>query len=141
MQWNAGKNAGFTTGTPWLPVPQSAATHNVQTEMADPDSVLQFYKHLLALRHSDKALLDGEYIPLNADDPNTLAYLRKYEEDTILVVLNMSSQPQRVSLASPSIPTGNRTPLLATTSLGPESQDSRAIQMDPYSVYIARIVP
>jgi alpha-glucosidase len=141
MQWDAGKNAGFTTGTPWLPVPQSSASHNVQTELADPDSVLQFYKHLLALRRSEKALLDGEYIPLNADDPNTLAYLRKYEDDVVLVVLNMSPQPQGVSLASSSIPKGKRTTLLATTAIGTTTEDSKAIQMDPYSVYIARVAP
>ncbi len=65
MQWNSGPNGGFTSGTPWLPVPPSAATHNVETESKDPNSILEFYRHLLALRHQNRALLDGEYIPLN----------------------------------------------------------------------------
>ena len=49
MQWNDTPNAGFTTGIPWLPVPVSYQTHNVATEKADPNSILNFYKNLLAI--------------------------------------------------------------------------------------------
>src|SRR5262249_56771125 len=44
MQWNSGPNGGFTNGKPWLPVPESAKTHNVEMESKDPQSVLLFYK-------------------------------------------------------------------------------------------------
>src|SRR5258706_6376623 len=59
MQWTAGTNAGFTRGTPWLPVLSSATKHNVASELTDPDSVLSFYRRLLKLRHTNRALLDG----------------------------------------------------------------------------------
>ena len=77
-------------GTPWLPVPPSAKTHNVASELNDPNSILQFYRQLLVLHHQNPALLDGDYVALNQDDPNVLAYLRRYKNEAVLVVLNMS---------------------------------------------------
>jgi alpha-glucosidase len=97
MQWNSTKNAGFSTAKPWLPVPPSYATHNVAVELKNPTSILQTYRHLLALRHENRALLDGEYIPLNENDPNVLSYLRRYKNQAVLVVLNMSAEPHVVS--------------------------------------------
>ena len=79
MQWDDSPNAGFTTGIPWLPIPVTYKTYNVADELKDPDSILNWYKGLLALRHQDKALLEGEYIALNQDDPNVLSYLRRYQ--------------------------------------------------------------
>ena len=56
-------------GTPWLPVPPSYKTHNVASELKDPDSILKCYKHLLAIAAQDQALLDGDYVALNQDNP------------------------------------------------------------------------
>ncbi|MGC1684468.1 MAG: alpha-glucosidase, partial [Candidatus Acidiferrales bacterium] len=78
MQWNHDANAGFTKGTPWLPVPPSYTTHNVADEMKDRNSILNFYKALLALRHTNPALLEGTYTALNVDDPDIISYLRQY---------------------------------------------------------------
>jgi glycosidase len=61
------------TGIPWLPIPVAYKKYNVADELKDPDSILNWYKGLLALRHQDKALLDGEYVALNQDDPNVLS--------------------------------------------------------------------
>ena len=52
MQWDASKNAGFTTGTQWLP-PTELTCYNVQTEVADDDSMLNWYKQLIALRRAN----------------------------------------------------------------------------------------
>src|SRR3984893_11650402 len=79
MQWNDSANAGFSKTKPWLPVPPSYKTHNVAAEQKDSNSVLSFYRQLLALRHKERALLDGNYIPLNENDPHVLAYVRKYK--------------------------------------------------------------
>jgi alpha-glucosidase len=96
IQWNDGQNAGFRKTKPWLPVPASAKTHNVATEMTDPNSVLSFYRQLLALRRKEPALLEGSYTALNENDPNVLTYLRRYKDDAIVVVLNMSATEQKV---------------------------------------------
>ncbi len=97
MQWNSTTNAGFSEKTPWLPVPPSYQTHNVATESKDPESVLNLYKKVLALRHTNTALLEGSYSALNENDPNVMSYLRSYKGKAVLVALNMSATPQRAT--------------------------------------------
>ena len=100
MQWNDSPNAGFSQKAPWLPVPPSFKTHNVDAELNDPNSILQFYKHVLALRHQDPSLREGEYIPLNEDQPNVVSYLRRYKKQAVLVVLNMSGRSKKLASIS-----------------------------------------
>ena len=95
MQWNTTPNAGFSTTEPWLPVPPSYKTHNVESESKDPSSIFSLYKKVLALRHTNEALLDGSYTALNEDDPNVMSYLRSYKGKAILVALNMSATKQK----------------------------------------------
>src|SRR5579863_9510744 len=85
MQWDESENAGFSKATPWLPVPPTAKTHNVADESQDPNSILSFYKQVLKLRHTNQALLDGKYVPLNENDQSVLSYLRVYKDQTVLV--------------------------------------------------------
>jgi alpha-glucosidase len=103
MQWTPeAPNAGFTTATatPWLPVPPSARTINVEVESKDPDSLLNFYKTLLKLRQTEPALMFGDYITLNPDDPNVFSFLRRVpsgkECRNIVVALNMSGEKRTV---------------------------------------------
>jgi alpha-glucosidase len=100
MQWDRSKNAGFTTSAhPWLPVPPSASKYDVEFEERDPNSILNAYKRLLALRKSEPALRDGSYQAVNENDENVFAYLRKNPGagDSVLVALNMSAQPRTIS--------------------------------------------
>ena len=83
MQWNNTPNAGFTKGIPWLPIPVSYKTHNVAAEQKDPNSVLVFYQNVLKLRHTNPALLDGDYVALNENDPNVMSYLRRYKDRAV----------------------------------------------------------
>src|SRR3984957_20615597 len=140
MQWSGGVNAGFTTGKPWLPTPASAEKYNVAGESAEPDSILTFYKRVLALRHSEDALTDGEYVALNDSDPNVLAYLRRSVRETILVALNMSGVRQDVAidLSSVGIAGAKITPLVSTTA-HPVDRALGSITLDPFSVYIGKI--
>jgi alpha-glucosidase len=141
MQWNNSKNAGFTSGKPWLPVPDSYKTHNVASELKDSESILEFYKKALALRHKNQALLDGQYIPLNESDSNVLSYLRKYKDEAVLVVLNMSSEPQKASfnLDSQGFSVNAKT-LLSTNSSETVSNVSQ-VSLEPFGVYIAQLSP
>lgn len=95
MQWNQEAHAGFTSGTPWLPVGRNYAKVNVKVQMEDDDSILCFYKRLIALRNTEPALYAGNYRPLEATG-NVLAYIRRYGRQRWLVVLNMG--PRRGSL-------------------------------------------
>jgi alpha-glucosidase len=140
MQWNDSPNAGFSAATPWLPVPASYHTHNVASELADSESVLQFYKHLLALRHNEPALLDGDYVALNQDNTNVLSYLRRYKNESVLVVLNMSATPQTMSfnLSTQGFSQVKGTTLLTTATAQPVV-DLQHVTLDPFAVYIARV--
>jgi alpha-glucosidase len=140
MQWNDTPNAGFTQGIPWLPVPVSYKTHNVESEKSDPNSILIFYKNLLALRHTNKALLDGDYVALNQNDANVYSYLRRYKGQAVLVVLNMSENPQNVSfnLSKQGFSTGEAKTLLSTIN-GGATQKLSGISLPPYTVYIGEV--
>ena len=140
MQWTADVNGGFSKAKPWLPVPPSATTHNVATESADPASILNFYKRLLYLRHHEKALLEGEYISLDENNPNVLSFLRRFKDEVVLVVLNMSGSLQKFDLDL--VPYGsagaNRTTLL--TDMTSELQaGGKEMSIEPFAVYIAKL--
>lgn len=145
MQWDGTANAGFTGGVPWLPIPESHKTHNVDHELKDADSVLRFYKQLLEIRRGSPALLDGVYIPLLESDPNVLGYLRNYKghstDSMVLVLLNMSASEQKVKvdLSAHGIQAHKRTLLLTSLVTAPSEDAQQAISMEPFSVYIARI--
>ena len=100
MQWTAAApNAGFTgpQGKPWLPVPASARTVNVETEAGEPGSLLNFYKSLLRLRRAEPALRFGDYLTVNGEDPHVFSFLRTPPEGrSVLVALNMSDHKQTV---------------------------------------------
>jgi alpha-glucosidase len=98
MQWNTSTNAGFSTAKPWLPVPASYKTHNVEVEEKDPNSILRYYQKLTALRKSNPALHEGDYTALNENDANVLAYLRKYKDSAAVVAINMTNSPQTIAL-------------------------------------------
>jgi alpha-glucosidase len=142
MQWDDTLNAGFTSGTPWLPVPPSYKTHNVKSELNDPDSVLNFYKKLIEIRRQNKALLDGEYVPLNQNDPNVLAYLRRLKgQESVLIVLNMSDHEQQVNLnlSEANVHANRKDALLTSQIPSPSTNPNDPIMMGPFSVYIGRL--
>ena len=141
MQWTDGANGGFTSATPWLPVPASAKTHNVASESKDPDSILNFYKRLLSLRHTEKALLDGDYIALNTADPNVLSYVRRYKDDAVLVVLNMSATEQKVTfdLSSLGLPSPLAQIVLTNQREHRVQRPLRSITLDPFAAYILKV--
>jgi alpha-glucosidase len=140
MQWNTSQNAGFSTAKPWDPVGPSYPKYNVQTERQDPNSVLNYYQRLIALRRTNQALLDGKYIALNEDDPNVLSYLRSYKGHNVLVVLNMSGEAQRIKLglASKGVAAKSAKPLL--DSDGSHVGGSPAeFSLRPFEAYIAQL--
>ena len=102
MQWTGGENAGFTAGTPWLRVNPNYTAINVEKESGDPDSVLNFYKKLIALRKSPEykeTVVYGALIPFMEDRHNLMAYYRKGDK-TLLVVGNYQWDEQEITLPS-----------------------------------------
>jgi alpha-glucosidase len=141
MQWNTRVNAGFTTGTPWLPVPPSYKTHNVATESKAPDSILNFYRRVLQLRHSEPALLNGDYVALDESNPAVLSYLRRYKNEAVIVVLNMSSRPQKISfdVKPQGFTRSTAMTLLTTSSANTKDASLSSMSLQPFSVYIGKL--
>ncbi|MGA7064059.1 MAG: alpha-glucosidase [Candidatus Acidiferrales bacterium] len=141
MQWSDASNAGFTSGTPWNPIPAIYKTYNVADELKDPDSILNWYKGLLALRRGNEALLDGEYLELNGDDPNVLSYLRKTSRDTVIVVINLSPARQTMNfdLTKKGLGDGTTRTLLTTQTSLKGNTTVKQISLEPFAVYIAEI--
>jgi alpha-glucosidase len=137
MQWDEGANAGFSTAAPWLPVPPTAKTHNVADESKDPESVLNFYKKVLKLRHTNRALLDGSYVPLNENDQNVLSYLRAYKDQMVLVALNMSGAERKVNFEISKHGFTSAKSLVAT---GKSSVNGDVVTLEPYGVFIGQLV-
>jgi glycosidase len=89
MQWNAKKNAGFTTGEPWIMVNPNYVSINAATEEDDADSVLHFYRKLIQLRNGSKTLQYGSYRPLWTEHKQLFAYARELDGETFTIVCNM----------------------------------------------------
>uniref|UniRef100_A0A7V3RDT8 Alpha-amylase n=1 Tax=Mesoaciditoga lauensis TaxID=1495039 RepID=A0A7V3RDT8_9BACT len=87
MQWNYSKYAGFSTVEPWLPVNENKSNINVESEMKDPSSVLNFYRALLKIRRSYRALTIGKIDFLEANE-DLLIYKREDSGKPIFVILN-----------------------------------------------------
>jgi alpha-glucosidase len=141
MQWDDTVNAGFTKGTPWLPLPESYRTHNVATEAKVPSSIFVFYKKLLALRRNSPVLLDGDYTALNQEDPNVLMYLRQLHGSSVLIALNLSGAAQtvKIDLSKSGVEAGNARVLLSSPASQRARQDLSKLELGPFGVYIARI--
>jgi alpha-glucosidase len=97
MQWNNRKNAGFTTGQPWLPVSDDYGAINVTVQQASPTSILNLYHRLIQLRKTEAPLAVGEFAPLPAGE-DLIAYVRKLEDRRLAVVLNLGSKPREFNL-------------------------------------------
>jgi len=138
MQWTPGRNAGFTQAKPWLPVPPSAETHNVVTEEANPDSILSVYKKLLAMRHDEPALVEGDYRSVNNDDPNVFAYLRRFKNEALLVVLNFSNARQSVKfdLGAQGLASAKTRTALAS---GASRAGKDTITLEPFGFHIEKM--
>ena len=90
MQWDAGPYAGFSTGTPWLPLSADHQHANVAVQSEDPASPLSLYHRLIALRQSEPALMVGSYTGIPAEG-DIIAYVREGDGTRFFVVLNLGA--------------------------------------------------
>ena len=98
VQWDAGPQAGFTTGTPWLAVNPNYTEINAEAALADPGSVFHHYRRLIEARHTLPVVVDGAYRLLLPADEQVFAYVRTLGETTLLLVANVSGEPVDVDL-------------------------------------------
>ena len=143
MQWTSGPQAGFSTNSrTWLPVSSTYKTINAQNEMTAPDSLLNWYKSLIALRNSNQALRYGGTVFIDRNNPNVLGFIRTAPTGTepVLVLMNMTESPQTatVDLAEMGLHNRRMHTILASAKV-PETAEAGAVQVPPYCVWIATI--
>ena len=91
MQWSAGLHAGFTTGSPWLTINSNYTEINVEDALADEQSILQYYKNMLAYRKANKTLIHGRLDILLPESEELFVYRRYDDEYDFLIMLNFTS--------------------------------------------------
>ena len=92
MQWTRGKNAGFSEGTPWLPVNPNYEEINAEKALADSDSIFHYYQKLIALRKKYPVLVHGDFTLLEEEHPRLFVYRRSWQKEELLVVCNFSGE-------------------------------------------------
>ena len=139
MQWNDTQYAGFSNVKPWLSSAESFKTHNVESELSDPNSVLHFYKELIKLRR-DEPMTVGKYAPINSSDQNVLAYTRRTDDGHAIVALNMSDKEQifKPELVNAKFSKAH-TKVLLTSSQASFFKDDETLVLPPYGVFIGSI--
>jgi alpha-glucosidase len=143
MQWDATPQAGFTVSEhPWLPVAPNFREVNVKAQLADAESLLSWYKKLIALRRGDPALRTGRLVMLDPTNARVLTYARMTPEASgILVCLNMSPQVQTVTLSGAAAGfAGNhfRTLLSSPGEISVAAPGTR-ITLPPYGAWIGAV--
>jgi alpha-glucosidase len=99
MQWNAGKNAGFSQADKtWLPVSPDYTTVNVDAEKASSDSMLEFHRKLIALRRTDPVLREGDQHLVPFPNAQIVAYLRTVNKGRRMVITNFSGEEQELDV-------------------------------------------
>lgn len=98
VQWDATENAGFTSGTPWIPVGASYEEVNAEAALKDQDSVFYHYKKLIALRKEYDIISDGNIEMMLMDHPQVLAYMRTLDNQKLIVLNNYYGKETEVEM-------------------------------------------
>lgn len=96
IQWNQNENAGFTSGTPWIDLPNNIDAINVEDAISNKDSVLHVYRQLIKLRHHYDIITYGDIEPLYMDHLQLFIYRRNYKNDSWLIIANFSNETVRI---------------------------------------------
>ena len=143
MQWDTSNTqAGFSANPhTWLPVTPNYVTVNVQSESADPESLLNWHRHLIALRRDNVALRDGKTVMLDGANASVLTYLRVAADGrAVLVSLNMSSTPQTISLDLHTAGIrGSRMTALLSSPRGITGPAANKLTLPPFAAWVGEV--
>ena len=90
LQWSAEAHAGFSSAEPWIGVNPAYREINVERELADPDSILHYYRHLIALRKEHPVIVYGDFNEIAGQPSEVFAFRRQLEGTILTTVLNLS---------------------------------------------------
>ena len=138
MQWDDSAHAGFTTGQPWLAVNPNHDRINVAQQRDDPDSVLNHYRRLIALRKAEPTLVHGDYRLLMPADECIYAYQRRCGVDRIVVIVNLTARAAR--FAHRGVVLRHAGLLLANQRVAPHP-DVHELSLAPFEARVYRLSP
>ena len=88
VQWNDTKNAGFTSGTPWIGIPENYKKINAENALKDNNSIFYHYQNLIQLRRTEELLITGRYEDIDLENKKVYAYKRVGENEELIVISN-----------------------------------------------------
>lgn len=98
MQWDDSRNAGFTTGTPWIGINPNYKTINARAAVADQNSIFHYYQKLIALRKEEPIIVYGHYALLEPENESLYVYTRSLDEQKLLVICSFTKEPVKYQL-------------------------------------------
>ncbi len=131
MQWDDSEHAGFTTGTPWLPVNENYKKVNVEAENKDPNSCLNYFRDLVELRMENPVLVYGDYELLFPENETVYAYTRELNEKKMLILLNFSTENTSIE-----IPEKLKDLKLVKNNLSDLELENSKVTLKPYQALI-----
>ena len=133
MQWDASENAGFTSGTPWIDVNPNYTSINTEAEKNDPDSVLNYYKAMIAFRKAHPVIVDGSFKEYFPDSDRIFAYVRENDSEMLFVILNFSATkfalqiPEEIDMENAEV---------AMSNTGRTYFEGRVLDLRPYEAVV-----
>ncbi|MDO4680237.1 MAG: alpha-glucosidase [Aerococcus sp.] len=134
MPWDGSEMSGFSTAKPWLPYSPDNQTINVEDALKDPDSVFYHYQHLIQLRKHYSIIVHGTYRLIAPEDSVVYAYVREYQNQTLLVICSFSEQP--VNFTIPDTYQDQTATLLSTNYPEREAKLAPEITLAPYEARV-----
>ena len=136
MQWDSSKNAGFTYGTPWIGVTDNYKNINVEIELNDDDSILNFYKKMIKLKKERLPLIYGKYNLILEEEEDIYAYERILDNDRYIIITNLSENNVNYSYKNAVLNSDN---LLLSNYQVKEHKDSTEFDLRPYEARLYKV--
>lgn len=92
MQWNNSINGGFSSSNPWIKINPNYTEINVENQLSNEDSILNFYKKMIKIRKENEALIYGEYKLILEDDESIYSYIREFDNKRFIIITNLTGK-------------------------------------------------
>ena len=133
MQWNNSKNAGFTTGTPWIGIPDNYRKINAEAALNDENSIFYHYKKLINLRKNEELMITGKYEDIDLENEKVYAYRRVGDNGELVIISNFYENPVEFDVKGLNL--NNAEVLLSNYKTEPEISEGK-IFLKPYEAVI-----
>lgn len=137
FQWDDSMQAGFTTGTPWLPVNRNYPRINLASQRNDVNSLYSYYRKLITLRKNPEysdAIVYGKFEPLMENESNFFAFYRKGEDKTLFVLINYRREKREITLPMPM-----KKVLLSNMDMINYNKETLNLSMEGYQAFILEL--